>query len=838
MKAAGVYARMGWKVVPLHSALGGVCSCSRGADCPNAGKHPRVSDWVNAASSDPETIAGWAAQWPAGNVGIATGEHSGFFALDVDPSNDGPATLAELIAEHGPLPLTAEQRTGSGGSHYLFTLPDFEVANSAGKLGGGLDTRGESGQIVVAPSVSARGAYSWVHPPWSTPIAPAPEWLLAMLRRKRQSQRTAPVSDQVTYPPASPAVLDQARDALEDHGPATEGKGGDAHTFRAAAILAVDFALTELEAWPLLVEWNETCQPPWSHDDLAAKLRNGEKYGAHSYGCKRQPETLAVVFAEIDAWRASGVGQPGVTPLTQRLRRVVEGCGDPTLGAIIANEIAAAVGLTKRELHLPDVAIPINIPPGKIMIGPKLAVIADEATGAIAPHVFQRGGVLCEIADTGDRTYVSDLESNRVLDLMSRHAEWIRKANEGEIVEAQPPVNVAQILTARRMHSTPIRVLESVTTSPVFLADGSILQTKGYNESARVYLVPSVTVDVPEAPTREDARNAIRQFKALLCDFRFAGRGDFPAWLAGVLSCLVKPATRNAPAPLICVSASSPGAGKSLLTGIASRIIDGKPPEIRPYNPRDVGEWQKRVTSFVRAGTPISVFDNVNGAFGDETIDRLVTSSTWSDRVLGASEAPPVAIVTTWWATGNNIEPHGDTVRRVLVVRLEVDTERPQERTGFIYPNILRHVEQERASLLTAALTILRAYHVSGRPAQNIPTWGSFETWSDLVRGALVWCGLTDPFVTQARAAADLNEPENDAHDFWLQVIGRVEDGSPASIANEANAAGAQELLGVRDRLTPHSLRKFVARFVDRPRRGQRIRRIEGTYRVDRIAAR
>src|SRR5262249_24387762 len=159
----------------------------------------------------------------------------------------------------------------------------------------------------------------------------------------------------------------------------------------------------------------------------------------------------------------------------------------------------------------------------------------------------------------------------------------------------------------------------------------------------------------------------------------------------------------------------------------------------------------------------------VNGPIGsDEGLCSLITSSAWSDRILGASEAPPLPNVTTWMATGNNIQPVGDMVRRVLMVRVIVDVERPQERTGFKRAELAEHCLEHRASLLSGALVILRAYHLAGRPDQKLATWGSFTTWSGLVRGALVWAGCEDPYLTQQRTAADANEPENEAHDFWI----------------------------------------------------------------------
>ncbi len=57
-----------------------------------------------------------------------------------------------------------------------------------------------------------------------------------------------------------------------------------------------------------------------------------------------------------------------------------------------------------------------------------------------------------------------------------------------------------------------------------------------------------------------------------------------------------------------------------------------------------------------------------------------------------------------------------------------------------------------------AGLTVLRAYHVAGRPAQKIRPFGRFEQWSDWVRSALVWLGEVDPCET--RKLIDDADPE------------------------------------------------------------------------------
>jgi putative DNA primase/helicase len=54
-------------------------------------------------------------------------------------------------------------------------------------------------------------------------------------------------------------------------------------------------------------------------------------------------------------------------------------------------------------------------------------------------------------------------------------------------------------------------------------------------------------------------------------------------------------------------------------------------------------------------------------------------------------------------------------------------------------------------------LTILRAYHVAGYPDAP-PKLGSFEEWSDRVRGALMWLGEADPVETMEEIRGD--DPE------------------------------------------------------------------------------
>jgi putative DNA primase/helicase len=85
---------------------------------------------------------------------------------------------------------------------------------------------------------------------------------------------------------------------------------------------------------------------------------------------------------------------------------------------------------------------------------------------------------------------------------------------------------------------------------------------------------------------------------------------------------------------------------------------------------------------------------------------------------------------------------------RTLIGRIDAKMERPEERE-FQIPDLPAHLMANRKRLAIAALMILRAYHVAGRPRQNIARWGGFDQWSHEIREPLVWLGMADPCRTR-----------------------------------------------------------------------------------------
>ena len=49
---------------------------------------------------------------------------------------------------------------------------------------------------------------------------------------------------------------------------------------------------------------------------------------------------------------------------------------------------------------------------------------------------------------------------------------------------------------------------------------------------------------------------------------------------------------------------------------------------------------------------------------------------------------------TIFFATGTNLQYVGDLARRVVPIALDPQMEKPEERTGFTYPDLLAHVAE------------------------------------------------------------------------------------------------------------------------------------------------
>jgi len=248
LDAAIAYAAMGWHVFP----------------CFPKKKVPATIRGVKDATTDPDKIRAWWSQIPDANIGLACGEKSGVYVIDVDVDKEKDINGFASMAELGPTLKTVKQTTPRGGAHYFFKAA-VPPRNKNG-FRPGIDIRGEGYYVILAPSEGDTGVYAWENPPTTTELAQWPEQYRPEPEKPPLDlpprPRTAPTS-----PLGAVGVRARASAYLAKCEPAIQGHSGHTALLKAARALVEGFDLTQAEALDMLwSEYNPRCVPPWNPD--------------------------------------------------------------------------------------------------------------------------------------------------------------------------------------------------------------------------------------------------------------------------------------------------------------------------------------------------------------------------------------------------------------------------------------------------------------------------------------------------------------------------------------------------------------------------------------------
>lgn len=545
------------------------------------------------------------------------------------------------------------------------------------------------------------------------------------------------------YDEAPQWLLDEARDYIDSRYPEIKdaGQGGDQEAFNVASFLINDLALHRDEAEPLFRHKCENYHR-WSEDFMDQKLSNAEAYAKGIYGEKRE------------RWEQN--------------REIKESRGETDATVIYVTE--------------------------------DLVSMTDEAIAALAKDrsIYQRANQIVRIQEDprekGSITMPRRSPVIRVLpqqalkETLAAVALW-KKATEKGFASVRPDMDVVATVVSRGNWPT-IRHLEGVSETAFLRADGSVCSKKGYDSASGIYLSP--VGDIGEVPryTQAEAKEAAKKIVELTADFPFAHvppdveSGDpgvsREVYQAGWLSSVLTPFARFAfegPSPLFAVDANTRGTGKSLLAAVGGIIAFGAGLSTSVM-PETEDEMRKVITSQIMQGARYVLLDNITRPLGGAALDAVLTSTVWKDRVLGESMMVEMPAYAVWYATGNNIKTEADTARRTVHIRLSTDEAKPEERTSsaFRHPNLKAHVLKHRPEYARMALGILHGYVASDCPgAEKLPGWGSFEDWSRVVRGAVVWAGMPDPADARKRLAEQADKGAETFSQFaqaWQDFFG------------------------------------------------------------------
>ncbi len=367
---------------------------------------------------------------------------------------------------------------------------------------------------------------------------------------------------------------------------------------------------------------------------------------------------------------------------------------------------------------------------------------------------------------------IHTVTADALLDCMSSVADFVKLKFDPEKpteppkdVPVPPPMQLAR--TIERLGKYPgVRRLAGITTRPILHPDGSVATDPGYDPVSRLWYAPLSVPDIRPRPTQEDARDAVKKLLDLVGQFPFVADIDRSVFLASILSPMAR-GVFFGPCPGFVFGANLRGSGKGKLADIAAMIATGETAPAQAF-PEDDEEQEKTIRAVAFGGQPVVLFDNVTGSIGGKALDVYLTATKYAARVFRTTDNRQVPAHTVLYFTGNNVIYHGDTSRRILPIRLESKTDRPENRS-FKVGDISGHTRSRRDELFGYGLDILRAYMLDGRPAYELPSFGSFEGWSPLIRGALLHAGMLDP--VESRSSIEVDNSETAEHERFLSFL-------------------------------------------------------------------
>lgn len=381
---------------------------------------------------------------------------------------------------------------------------------------------------------------------------------------------------------------------------------------------------------------------------------------------------------------------------------------------------------------------------------------------------------------------VHPIEAPLARELIARaalHEKYDGRAGNYKIID--PPRTVAEALLARG-HWPGLPELSGFIECPTVTLDGRIIDAPGYDAQTGLF---GAFAEIPgyrrpaDHPTQDDAEMAVAALLELFKTFPFVSDADRVAMLAGVLTAVVRRVLSSA--PLVGMDAPMPGTGKTLLLETLAIISTNRRASVLSLG-HDDAETEKRLTGVLLAGDAVIGIDNVERPLKGDLLCQVATQQYVRLRPLGATAMLNVPTHALIVATGNNLSIVGDLKRRVIMIRLDAKTERPEHRAFDV--DHLAIVTARRGEIIAHALTIIRAYLAAGAPAvAGLHAYGSFESWDRMVRRPLAWLGLPDPLTTSE--ALRENDPDLEAMRLLLAAWFSRFGSAPQIAADVVSAA-------------------------------------------------
>jgi hypothetical protein len=388
------------------------------------------------------------------------------------------------------------------------------------------------------------------------------------------------------------------------------------------------------------------------------------------------------------------------------------------------------------------------------------------------PLIFRSAGGLSRVVwDEHDFPRTERMGPRELRYELARVTRYLRE--QGDSMREVPPTHeVVEDILANPDSGFP--VLSGIVTAPVFGPDGKIETNPGYDPSSQLYFYPSADLDIPKVPNKPTEAELAEALDLLmgnaLIDFPFDGPCGGQSERAHALCMVLQPFARqliSGSTPIYLIVKPTPGTGASKLVNIYSILSTGED-AVAQTETNSEDEMRKRITSVLLEASPTFYLDNINSRIDSSALASAVTTSMWTDRLLGETKTVRVPVKHTWIFCGNNPTMSNEIARRCVRIRLDAKVERPELRTGFKHKDLEGWVKKNRSKLIWACLVLIQNWIAQGSP-EGEAVKGSFEPWSRVMGGILKSCGY-EGFLGNDRELRDASDEEGNAVNTFISA--------------------------------------------------------------------
>lgn len=761
---------------------------------------------------DANDVRQWWLSRPEDNVAVITGcawglqrpTDTDIVGIDLD-TPEAQAWAAEHLQ---PTPWRTRTGRASGGEHWVYRQPPlpegYYIQTNKNVLGvQGLDVRGQGGILATPPSLHHTGSiYEWISQP--THISELPYLDLSIFVPMQR-----PVHDVVEdAPPAAETAVLHAQRWLDQQGPAVQGSGGGSKTFSIAATLRRGFLLSHAQAMNLMLRWNETCIPPWEHDDLARQVERGYSEGHETLGERLASKVVQDVSARLFA-KPAEVDVPATNPAyydpdaaeDDRCSLPLSSARDVALTlpsdarsdvAAPFEEVALRAAATLKREDLPGYirlrhelkSLGVNLKEwdkavsrvgsaarakdhaaaAKINDGDRIRIVVsgddkalvDQILDALAqsPTLYVREDSLCYLA--GD--VLTPLRGPKLHNVVLQLCNLVKGTTDkgtGDTVLMPVPLSrqvVDMLGNLLPEQLEKFRRVDQVLRFPFCTAgaDGQpiIVSDTGYDATSRTVLVGTGGAAAARFATPEAASEYLQW---VIGDFPFSGQSEKENYLGMLLQLVLRPYIQGN-TPLYIIEGNQSGVGKSLLAKLPVALSGIVPPELVAWPDKGAEEATKGLPRLLERGEAVVAWDNARGTLASSTFESLFTSHVVTLRYLGGAQLGTFAIRQLWIITSNNLEANRDGARRGVRCRLVKTQAREHAISDFV-----TYCCNNRGEILSALLRLVQHWIEQGAPLyKDVPTLDSYEHWATVVGSVMKINGFTQWLRNKQEAQAAL----------------------------------------------------------------------------------